>query len=81
MFQIHKKRVVAITPSQPQDPGEIQKLILDEKKQANSRLDTFSERLGSLETRLKSVESNQLSLTPNSSTDGSAVGRFLLKWL
>lgn len=68
-----QERVVQTTPSQPQDPGDIQKLILDEIKQANSHLDTFSERLGLLETRLKSVESNQLSLTPNSSTDGSAV--------
>lgn len=55
--------------------AETQDLILQEIRKANSRLDRFAGQLQSLETRLTSVESNQMSMTPNSSsgTDGSAV--------
>ena len=51
-------------------------LILEEMRKTNSRLDVFSGQLKSLETRLTSMETNQLSITPSSSstsgTDGSA---------
>ena len=41
-------------------------LILEDE--TNSRLDVFSGQLKSLETRLTSMESNQLSITPSSSS-------------
>ena len=54
------------------------KLILEELKKNNARLDSFSENLKSLDGRLESVEQSQAQLsnssTPSSSgTDGSAV--------
>ena len=48
-----------------------QLLILQEVKKANSRLNIFSDRLEALESRLASVENNQLSATPVSTSTGS----------
>ena len=55
---------------------DTQKLILEELRKTNSRLESFSDRLEALDCRLKSVEQMQLnSSTPSSSVstdDGSA---------
>ena len=60
------------SPSSPQPrpaaDNDTQLLILQEVRKANSRLDMFSDRLEGLESRLASVEDNQLSsVTPSSS--------------
>ena len=56
--------------------NDTQLLILQEVKQANSRLDTFSDRLEALENRLTSVETHQLSsVTPSSSSTDSSADR------
>ena len=54
--------------------SDTQRLILEELRKTNSRVDTFSEHMESMDGRLKSVEQRQLnSTTPSSSTsDGSA---------
>ena len=55
---------------------DTQLLILQEMKKANSRLSAFSDRLEAVESRLASVENNQLSATPAStSADSSADSR------
>lgn len=46
-------------------------LILEEMKKVTTRLETFSDQLESMESRLTSVESLQKSFTLNSSSDGS----------
>ena len=53
---------------------DTQRLILEELRKTNSRVDTFSEHMESMDGRFKSVEQRQLnSTTPSSSTsDGSA---------
>ena len=52
--------------------SDTQRLILEELRKTNSRLETFSEHLEALDGHLKSVEQMQLnSMAPNSS-DGSA---------
>ena len=52
--------------------SQCMRTILEEVRQANARLDMFASQLQSLETRLASVESHQISMTPSSSSDGSA---------
>ena len=52
---------------------DTQRLILEELKRTNSRLDTFSEHLEALDGRLKSVEQMQLdSTTPSSSANSDS---------
>ena len=56
--------------------SDTQILILEELKKTNSRLDSFSEHLKTLDGRIKSVEQAQLTISPSSSsssTDRSAV--------
>ena len=51
-------------------------IVILELKKTNSRLDSFSEHLKTLDGRIKSVEQAQLTISPSSSsssTDGSAV--------
>lgn len=53
-----------------------QRLILEELKKTNSRLDTFSERLEAFDGRLKSVEHNLInSTTPSSSSSDSSASK------
>ena len=53
--------------------ADTQDLILQEVRKANSRLDSLADQLVALETRVASVETNQLSMTPSSSgTDRSS---------
>ena len=53
--------------------ADTQDLILQEVRKAKSRLDSLADQLVALETRLTSVETNQLSVTPSSSgTDRSS---------
>ena len=56
-----------------QTTAETQRLILEELKKANLRLDQFGTNISTLEKRLSSLESSQsLQLTPSSSSSSSA---------
>ena len=56
-----------------QTTAETQRLILEELKKANLRLDQFGTNISTLEKRLSSLESSQsLQLTPSSTSSSSA---------
>ena len=68
-------RSPSIQPPGPATGNDTQLLILQEVRKANSRLDTFSDRLEGLESRLASVEDKQLSsVTPSSSSSTDSSG-------
>ena len=52
--------------------NDTQKLILEELKKTNSRLESFSDRLEALDCRLRSVE--QMQLNVSTSTPSSSIG-------
>lgn len=57
----------AALSGRPASSDNMQLMILDEIKKANSRLDVFSDRLEAMENRLTSIESTDL-YTPGSSS-------------